>query len=106
MRKIELNPDGTLNILDPHKVYVLRVDWGNASYGIEGIKYYFPKKKSTNYWIFEREGGHTFRSFQVKDLQYVIEQCLIFLKRDYQETAFFIAEFKDMSEFETWKASQ
>jgi hypothetical protein len=101
MRKIELNPDDTLNILDTRKVYVLRVNWGTPGLG---TKYYIPVK-SRRCWRFEREGNNRFASYEEKDLQYAIQRCLLFCKRDYPEDAI-IMEFKDLAEFEIWKTSQ
>jgi len=110
MKTITLNSDGTLNILDPRKTYILIINWDEVDdyVSVHGIKYYKTIKYNTDdVWTFEREGGRRFRSFRSKDLQYAIDACLRYItdERAYRGCSCII-EFSSDQEFQEWKSTQ
>jgi len=108
MKEITLNPDGTLNIIDPRKIYCLIINWDQVpeETWMRGIKYYLPKELSLGLWRYERQNGGTygyFGEYNEKHLQYVVEGCLKKCKRPRFINASQLLEFNDQEEYNQWR---
>jgi len=104
MKELTLNPDGSMNIVNPDRFFVLVVNWikERSWVRLSGKKYYFPVK-SDGYFRLEREGG--WFGLEKEDLQYCLSENL----RRYQDSTnhaydlMKIFEFESKEEFENAK---
>lgn len=99
MKEITLNQDGTLNILNPDKLYVMRFDWFRADEPSLGIKYYIATKVQDKQWSFIRDTDAWFNSsLDANDLQYCVDKMLRH-NNFYHNGRFNIFEFNNYQDF-------
>jgi hypothetical protein len=104
MKELKLNPDGSMNIINPSKFFVMVIDWigGRGPGTLSGKKYYFPEKHRDYYQLArEKEAWY---GEQSKYLQYCLSDTLKYYSNRTENFSYLkIFEFDSKEEFENAK---